>query len=186
MAIKMPREDEVSIYEGTRGSLYVPFDLEEAAEAWGANCGPGALAALTAHPLAEIRPHLVNWPGYTNPTHMKRALGSLGWAYDDGLGVDRFQGDGLAFVQWVGPWDKPGNQRWAYRYTHWIAFSQAGSGEIAVFDVNNGEEGGWCWLDDWAREIVPLLLPKRATGYRFRTYIQAWPEDAIAAGAGDA
>lgn len=179
MSIRMPTAEEIAAYEGQhrrRAELYVPPDLEEAADAWGANCGPGALAALFSRPLAQVKDLLPGWPGYTNPTHMLRALDSANWYYDDRL--EDFQGRGLAFVQWVGPWDQPGKQRWAYRYTHWIGFCQCGSGETAVYDVNNG--CGWCWFDDWAREIAPLLFPKRATGYRIRKYIGAWPGDAEA------
>jgi len=164
--------------------LYVPPDLDEAAERWGANCGPGALAALTGRPLAQILSYMPDFPerGYTNPTHAIRALGQMGWNYDSG-GED-FVGRGLAFVQWCGPWDHgTANARWAYRYTHWLAFSQCGWDAIAVYDVNVEPAGGWCWYDQWAERVAPTLLPKRSTGHRIRKYISAWPEDSAAEGA---
>lgn len=61
---------------------------------------------------------------------------------------------GLARIQWHGPWTADGaNPRWAYRHTHWIA-SLRFDCEWWVFDIN----GGWRTLEDWKRDIVPLIL----------------------------
>lgn len=159
---------------------YVPPDLEEAAEQWGANCGPGAIAALVERPLAIVLSAMPDFidRGYTNPTHATRALDALGWNH---ARRDRFEGHGLAFVQWCGPWDIGANARWAYRHTHWLAYHECGNGEVAVYDVNNGQGGGWCWYDQWVAELAPHLLPKRATGHRIRQYIGAWPVGAESA-----
>jgi hypothetical protein len=159
----------------------MPLDLEEAAEAWGANCGPGAIAALIGRPLAAVLSLMPDFPsrGYVNPSHAKRALTAAGWEFvkheEPGLA-------GLAFIQWCGPWDFGGaNARWAYRYTHWITYRRHGSGELAAYDVNNGDIGGWCWYDQWAEQIAPFLLPKRATGHRIRECIEARPVAVVAA-----
>lgn len=44
-------------------------DATRAYDVWGANCGPGALAAALDKTLDDVRPHLVNFDRkrYTNP-----------------------------------------------------------------------------------------------------------------------
>jgi hypothetical protein len=159
-------------------------EFETANDAWGANCGPGALAAICGRPLDEVRQHLgSNWPGYTNPTAMRRALESMGCRFkvercdhpflESGKEWPRW---GLARIQWEGPWTDPGaSPRWAYRHTHWVGSSQGtgsrGQPLTDVWDVNTlgsigGFEDGWSPLEWWSSDIVPRLtrdIP-RATG----------------------
>jgi hypothetical protein len=54
-------------------------DLARANDEWGANCGPGALAAIMDLTLDEVRPHLPGFEAkrYTNPTMMFAALDGL-------------------------------------------------------------------------------------------------------------
>lgn len=55
-------------------------DAERANDEWGANCGPGALAAIAGLTMDEVRPHLDGFDAkrYTNPTMMYAALQSIG------------------------------------------------------------------------------------------------------------
>jgi hypothetical protein len=54
-------------------------EVDAAADAWGFNCGPAALCATTGLTPEQVRPHLGDdWPGYTNPTRLAKALRSAG------------------------------------------------------------------------------------------------------------
>ena len=163
-------------------------DLEAANDAWGCNCGPGALAAICGLTLDEVRPHFgSNWPGYTNPTAMFAALRSVGklgarWtALRPGFSGAPlpWPGWGLCRIQWEGPWTKPGvPMRARYRYTHWVGAARRSpavsikpdrcGGEVGIFDVNALANGsGWCSLEDWSTHIAPELAKghdRRATG----------------------
>ena len=140
------------------------FDLEAAQKAsdeWGANCGPGALAAMLGMTLDEVRPHLGNFEskGYMNPKLMIDALESLNVNFvakkhNEG----RFYESGLARVQWEGPWTEPGvDRRKRYRHTHWVGFKDRGR---VIFDINCIDEGGWISKVVWERNVVPYLLKK--------------------------
>ena len=136
-------------------------DLERAFDEWGANCGPGALAAVTGKTLEEVRPHLVDFEDkrYTNPTMMFGALHSLGICHGTLMPRD-WPGLGLCRVQWEGPWTAPGVPiRARYRQTHWIGVCAANPDNIGVFDINAMANGsGWCSLNDWEETIVPWIL----------------------------
>lgn len=147
------------------------FTAEDAARAydeWGANCGPGALAAIMGMTLDEVRPHIPGFDEkhYTNPTMMNAALRSIGkrWA-KIGVAWPRY---GLVRVQWEGPWTGPDvPMRARYRYTHWIGAEIAATGAVGIFDVNALNNGtGWGSLDDWSSIMVPCLTGqyKRANG----------------------
>lgn len=147
-------------------------DVERANAAWGANCGPSALAAITGLTLDEVRPHMGDFEGkgYTNPTLMFAALRSVGcrWSsFSVGAGSrSAWPSYGLCRIQWEGPWTQPGvPMRARYRYSHWIGAAQ-GNG-VGVWDVNALANGtGWCALADWERVVVPMLVAtyKRASG----------------------
>jgi hypothetical protein len=161
---------------------FTAADAERAADEWGFNCGPAALCAALELTPGELRPHLGDFEakGFMNPTMVKQALISL---TRSGIqlapSVRRCspgpaqwpRGVALAFVQWDGPWCKPGVPVKArYRYTHWVASCNRG---LRVFDVNafttRPTMGLWSdwWLlqDEWTERLVPLLLPRRATGW---------------------
>lgn len=145
-----------------------------AAETWGANCGPGALAACLELPIDAVRTAI---PGfevkhYTSPLMMRAALATFGAVVRQDLrGQERetymFPALGLVRIQWEGPWTAPGsNPRWAYRHTHWVASRFWGAGSNArmwIFDIN----GGWLPGPLWEASVVPLLLAnvKRGTGW---------------------
>jgi hypothetical protein len=152
-------------------------DADRAHDEWGANCGPGALAAIMGMTLDEVRPHLIgfDYKRYTNPTMMFDALKSIGAKYrsaalgyaltpDDFIGWPRY---GLVRIQWEGPWTRPEvPMRARYRYTHWVG-GQGGRSSYGVFDINCMNNGtGWCSLQDWTRVIAPHLISQypRASG----------------------
>ena len=96
-------------------------DAERAHAVWGANCGPGSLAAIMGMTLDDVRPHLLGFDAkrYTTPSMMNDALRSIGRPWKK-IGA-AWPGYGLVRVQWEGPWTDPGVPMVArYRYTHWI------------------------------------------------------------------
>jgi hypothetical protein len=145
---------------------YLPASvtLEEAHKAyeeWGANCGPGALAAVLNKTLEDVRPHLIGFElkRYTNPTMMLRALRELGvrWTSPE-VGWPK---NGLVRVQWGGPWMREGvPMRARYRHTHWIA-TRLDHGYVRIFDIN-GACAGWMSLSEWEYQLVPWLLKQVA------------------------
>jgi len=163
--IKMPR--------------FTQKDAERAFDEWGANCGPGALAAIMEMNLDEVRMHMGNFEAkhYTNPSLMIAALRSVGAVFKVLKLGDKTAGAlctfvglpnyGLARIQWEGPWTKPGVPiRARYRYTHWIGVARRST--IGIFDINCMNNGsGWCSYEDWRDVIAPYLAKQypRASGF---------------------
>lgn len=151
-------------------SHVITFEEQLAAnEAWGSNCGPGALAAVLGLSLETVRPHLRDFDRkrYTNPTMMRQALESIDvrFAWRMALGQSKaFPTFGLARVQWSGPWTKPGvPAAAAYRHTHWIGSRLVqrepdGESDFEIFDVNALHVGGWIHERLWSTSLVPWLL----------------------------
>lgn len=147
-------------------TLTYPFTEEEyqaAAQEWGCNCGPTALAFALQVKLDVAREAIPGFQekGYTSPTMMKAALDSRQVRYrahtppDEASMFDaRFPGyPALVRVQFTGPWTAPGaNPKWAYWHTHWIVAWRYG-GFLMVFDCN----GGVMNFEQWKGEIIPLL-----------------------------
>ena len=151
-------------------------DAERALQEWGANCGPGALAAVLSLPLAAVRHAIPDFERrrYTSPTMMRAALAALRVQIvrderDRETDPERFPTHGLVRVQWEGPWTVPGsNPRWAYGRTHWVASHANGPGAMWIFDIN----AGWTPSDYWAAIVVPSLTIgyARATGQWWATH----------------
>lgn len=142
------------------------FTVDEARlayDSWGCNCGPSALATILGITLDQVRTVVerVGFAGkrYISPGMMEKAIGIAGGKIDrsnflTAVTDQNFPTHGLARIQWTGPWTAPGsNPKWAYRQTHWVA-SWHHDHAITIFDVN----GGIRPLQDWKREIVPLIL----------------------------
>lgn len=140
------------------------FTLEDANRAhdeWGANCGPGAIAAVVGMTLDELRPHLGDFEikGYTNPLMMWEILKRLHVRYSIRHKPDYWPTYGLARVQWEGPWTKPGvPARAAYRHTHWVGAWHNPAKGFGIFDINAMASGGWISEADWKSSLVPWLL----------------------------
>lgn len=112
--------------------MFTASEAETAYNTWGANCGPGALAAILDRPLDDVRPLLRGFDQkhYTNPRMMRAALDALGVKYTWAVRRAGYLPPlhGLARVQWTGPWMKPGvPPAAAYRHTHWVAARVVGS-----------------------------------------------------------
>lgn len=162
------------------------FDLADAcasANAWGANCGPGALAAVLGLSLDAVHPHLHGFDRkrYTNPRMMRAALDSLDVSYQWKVGrFGLFPSYGLARVQWDGPWTKPGVPPAAtYRHTHWVGSAMPDRSisdphDVKIFDINAICVGGWIDLPQWSAQLVPWLLKRcepKATGDWWLTHV---------------
>jgi hypothetical protein len=140
-------------------------DMERANESWGANCGPGSVAAICGMTLDEVKLRFVAEgfidKRYTNPTMMFDVLesvareGHIAWRKTPPL----WPVWGLVRIQWEGPWTAPGvPMRARYRHTHWVGAMHRGD-EIGIFDVNALSNGtGWVVLEDWSAHVVPWIL----------------------------
>jgi hypothetical protein len=139
-------------------------EVESAADTWGLNCGPAAVAAICNLTLDELRPHLGDFEAkrYTNPTLMWSILNSIGAKWRLVTPARTWPAYGLARVQWEGPWTAPGvPARVSYRFSHWIG-AQQGKASVGIFDVNAMNTGGWIDVNDWAGILVPWLLKQVA------------------------
>jgi hypothetical protein len=139
-----------------------PYTLADAerARAWGCNCGPSAIAAITGKTLEQVRPYLLDFErkGYTNPTLMYAILNGMGVRYRLVHPPVSFATWGLVRVQWEGPWTAPGVPVQArYRHTHWIG-SCLDDGKYWIFDCNAICVGGWIPQAEWTDQLVPWLL----------------------------
>lgn len=163
--------------------LYAPPDVEEAHAAWGANCGPAALAAVLRRPVMTMSPFLGAFRArqYMNPTHMREALTCAAARYVVVRSPHAaWPSHGLGFVQWTGPWCQPGVPvTAAYRQTHWIGVAQTDDCEIMVYDVNasapGGALGGWVTKRYWQLQIRPTItatIPRADGGWYIRWICQ--------------
>ena len=144
-------------------------DADTATEEWGANCGPGAVAAIMNMTLEEVRPIFAaagfEAKHYTNPTMMWAVLASLPCIWRKA--EKDWPRHGLVRIQWEGPWTEQGVPiRARYRHTHWVCGAQ-GSSSHGVFDINAINNGsGWVSREDWASQLVPWIVSEipRANG----------------------
>lgn len=136
-----------------------PQDVDAAYEAWGASCGPAALAAALGLDLADVRAAVSTagkFQGYMNITHMRNALEFLRVRYRPLRSptlADLLSERTVICVQWSGPWNAI--PRAAATYRHFIA-TTAG----LIYDVN----AGWVENSDWTDRVAPELIPKRGDG----------------------
>lgn len=165
-----------------------PLDVDEAADAWGVNCGPAAVAALLGKSLADVR-HAFPWfPArpWCSPTQLGQALSTLGIGHRwTTLGMNRgptdeqkarFSAQGLVVVQIDGPWCDLANKAAAYRYTHTVSCQRVGA-MLMVYDINAGPDdspGGWLPFPVWDELVMRDLVAhqKRATGWFVRSVFE--------------
>ena len=152
-------------------------DTFEAADAWGANCGPMSLAAVLGLAAVEAaRPLVQPFRGFMSPTDMiaalKRGYGLMErWANIGHSPADPWPMLGLVRIQWLGPWCDPGvNPRAAYRATHWVGARDV-LGAVEIYDATPNR---WIPLERWSR-WCETLWPKRATGWAPVTRIDVVP-----------
>lgn len=135
-------------------------DAHAASDEWGANCGPGALAAILGSDLSQVRSLLEGFDAkrYTNPTMMFAALDKSGRGWKRLSIGAQLPTWGLLRIQWHGPWTAPtAPKRWAYRHTHWIGVSLE-NGERYAFDINCICVGGWVPWQEWSDRVAPWLI----------------------------
>ena len=159
-------------------SLYNPPDIDEAHEQWRANCGPCAVAAVLGRDMGKVRELFEPWPGYSNPTLIRRAVERAGKRLLPAT-IETVE-TGLGFVQFEGPWEA-GGARAAYRHTHWVGLARRSrhDGEppqIFVYDAAAHEVGGWITLEAFGRVGIPMYLEDepKATGWRFRQVFEVF------------
>lgn len=181
-AARQLREDaEMDRFEQYTTRPRVPFTLDDAcraADVWGLNCGPGAIAAVMGMTLDEVRPHMGDFEKkrYTNPTLMWQVLGSIKRPWQKMRAPLTWPTHGLCRVQWHGPWMADGVPMMArYRMTHWVGAQTRNGGKwIDVFDINAMADGGWVSLQDWGKYVVPHILREavpRADGHWTLTHV---------------
>jgi hypothetical protein len=163
-----------------------PTDIDEALAEWGATCGPAAIAAALGVSIGSTRRLVcdlddrgepLRFKGYMGIRELRRALERAGVTISasgsvvppDAL-LKHAQCPCVAMVQWSGSWDEVPRAAAAYR--HVIALARAETGEQFVFDVNDDD---WNPRPFWEKEIVPLLMPHRATGWRFSWVAEVLP-----------
>jgi hypothetical protein len=158
---------------------FTEAQFNQAADEWGCNCGPSALAFALQRPLSVAGQAIPEFKEkqYTSPTMMRSALVLLLTPFSAAV-TDRdnmfSKRVALVRIQWTGPWTAPDvNPKWKYRQTHWICTwldGPATEGPIPLlFDCN----GGIQTIGDWEANIVPALtaLYKRADGGWHPTHI---------------
>lgn len=148
----------MSIENPLRGMsrFFAPMDVTAANEAWGANCGPAALAAALRCMVDRTAPLFPDFgrKGYVNAGDMERALrmrsvpfAKTGWGLDPHFGV--------ALIQIHGSWCNPGVPLGAaLRRTHWVAVQHNHEGRW-IYDVNADR---WTtenkWLDGALADVI--------------------------------
>ena len=153
--------------------LYLPKDMEECAKDWGAACGHGALAACLGTPVSVTLP-LLGKGGWINVPMMKDALIKASKRFGvrrDGSWPQR--GKAVVMLQWLGSWMEPGvplGARCAYR--HWVAVrDMIITDKRVIWDANSQQ---WQTLEQWEREILPLVIHPKATGWEVSFALCVW------------
>lgn len=149
--------------------LRPPSDVMLAYHEWQASCGPAALAAVLGVEVQDTRIRVTGTStgilkkSFMNARHMRHAIGHrLGetWTPSDKSLLERVGVPRVVLLQWCGSWESV--PRAAATYRHWIA-NAVYDGGPKIYDVNSDEV---LTLEQWERELVPQLMPKRGTGWR--------------------
>jgi hypothetical protein len=149
-------------------------EVEAAYDAWGANCGPLAIAAATDRSLDEVRSALTmgsgRFKGYTTVPDVQTALRWLDvqvertWSKRPASLLTDLRSTTIAMIQWGGPWMR--DARAAARHRHLIAIRYGWIGPKLgptwVADVNLPDI--WCLLGAWTEVVPAMLRPKGGDG----------------------
>lgn len=138
-------------------AFYSPGDMVACADAFGAACGHGALAAALGVPVCIVMAELFPDSGGWLNVPMMNAAAHKAEREVKRLDSIPSNGDGVALIQWLGRWMEPGvppQARCAHR--HWIAFRGG-----LVWDANRTE---WITFESW-NEWVPTLYGAKTAGH---------------------
>ncbi len=127
----------------------MPHDVSVARAAFGANCGPAALAAILSVGVCAVMQLFPHFPARptTSPRQMRRALETCGLHTE---AIAELPGYGLALIAAEGPWSHRGKATgWTLRYTHWVGVCGQN-----VYDVN---ESGWVNMESWSTSVASLF-----------------------------
>lgn len=181
--------------------ILYPFteaEFQAAAQAWGCNCGPAALAYAMGLKLDAVRRAIPEFETkrYTSPTMMKQALAALDrqWVnipMEPRAPITLKGPDKAAFfqamfdpapaivrIQFCGPWTAVGmNPRWAYTHTHWIVTACDAAIDLhqKVFDCNGGVRS----FASWQVAVLPHLIPERGDGKWYPTHVWRIAEKSV-------
>jgi len=171
--------------------LFSEQDARQAADEWGANCGPAALAVALGLPLSAVKGLIPEFDvkGYTTPRMMRtalrharaRAVAAYLPSQSQSASAPQTVWDlacdpstiSLVRIQWAGPWTAEGaTWKGAQRHTHWIAAwgDDRAIGAHAVFDVNGGAREAASWVRDVLPPLLASVEPK-STGSWHPTHI---------------
>lgn len=137
----------------------VCFDLSDAQKAFdqlGANCGPGALAAIAQIELEDAVyaiPDFVK-KGHTKEAMMRSALNNLGIEFNE-KEQGSWPAHGLVRVLWHGPWWDDGLIA-RFMRSHWVA-TTISEGCRWTFDINAISMGGWIPHEEWVQNCAPYV-----------------------------
>lgn len=165
-------------------------DVVEANAAWGANCGPTAVAGALGLTMDQVREAVSPdgaFKGFMGVADFKSAIPRAGgrivrsWSRPDKRELYRTDGSPiLVLIRFCGPWD--GVPRARSRYRHAFVYrhgyhrdldwwNQRAQGPGWVYDANGTvptEDGGfvtpWLPLHAWRNRVMPELIPDRGNG----------------------
>lgn len=131
---------------------YSEADSLAAYRAWGANCGPHALAAAAQLSLTDVRGHLHNFKGWMSPTMIGDALRSMSVPYELRKGLKSTSlCQGINRIQWEGSWLNPGVPvAAAYAHTHWVAHFD---GQVLCAMASSA---AWISIEEWRGHLESL------------------------------
>ena len=150
-------------------------EMRAAFEAHGANCGPGAIAALTGVTPCDVLGVMPDFARrrITTEGMLCRAVAALGGraapVAPDAMCL------GALRIAWEGPWWQAGTPASLLSRTHWIAVARPAplapricARGVApgdrVFDFNAIGVGGWISGAEWRADLVPWLLARAVPG----------------------
>lgn len=161
----------------TRAPVY---RVNEAAAEWGANCGPGALAAALGKPTVDhVHKAVEPWKGYMGINDMRDSINRAGgeiieqWSKPEKVALASTTGPVIVLINFGGPWSSA--PKAAARFRHFICYRHEPV-EIDnvvpavgwVWDVNNLDDanGGTIWIPVawWREHVLPRLIPPRGDG----------------------
>ena len=132
-------------------------DQQRSFNLFGANCGPGAIAAICDLTPFEVLSHMLDFDRLRATTEimLQDALTSIGVEWRRCAPPNLTYG--ILRVQWNGPWMFSPDPYEKMRHSHWIGWASDKETNY-VFDINAIGAGGWIPYVEWSDTLVPLLV----------------------------